>query len=109
MGEPLDEAWSSAQEDAISNRLGELENPFIDSLGVECQSSCCKMSFRYEYLGSQMAHNRRWGPRLCHIAAPSQQRLTFRLIAASIENVAPTDAHRLMLGIGLACSTLSPL
>ena len=48
--EPLDQEWATAQEKAISDRLDELDNPFLDLLGIECQSTCCKLSFSYEYL-----------------------------------------------------------
>ena len=34
----------------MSDRLDELENLFLDPLGIECRSTCCKMSFNYEYM-----------------------------------------------------------
>ncbi len=48
--EPFDQEWATTQEKAMSDRLDELDNPFLDLLGIECQSTCCKMSFNYEYL-----------------------------------------------------------
>lgn len=62
--EAQDQKWASTQEEALAVRLKELDNPFIDSLGIECQSTCCKMSFSYEYLkdygdeeGQKLAYN----------------------------------------------------
>lgn len=48
--ESTDRQWSGKQEGLLTARLEALANPFLDALGVECQSSCCKMSLSFEFL-----------------------------------------------------------